>query len=457
MANSTTKRKEKSTVSIKRRLSAALVMLLISTVMLVTSTYAWFTLSTAPEVRGIDTSVVGNGSLEIALMPSTGLFSDIESGRGDSGTYAGGTKLPADANITWGNIVNLNDAAYGLEDVWLKPAKLNAVMANNEAFVTVTVGEGASAYTSYVNADGDPIQDNEGNYIQKANSEEFYTIDDAKKVITQVPTGALGEHIFSVPEFGFDGRIVDLINTDLKSYNSESGEYTGTGYGVRVIVDEDGETYGYVIDLALRLNAVNKSEDTVSNGKLLLQVEDAQRVYTDSSSDITRGNGSNLWFKNDQGENVEGDDQNVASQYLKAIRVAFVQNLGNAQNVGNARVLSYARANLSTGDLYLCDYSGNPTNSTVILDSMAKNTSYQISAIVWLDGEAVTNANMAVSNDVLDKAVFNLQFATDITLVPAQNTDLKENPPAAVTENNTPATPDTTPATPDTTPTTDEP
>ena len=48
MAKTATKRKEFNVASIKRRLSAALIMLLVSSIMLVATTYAWFTLSTAP-------------------------------------------------------------------------------------------------------------------------------------------------------------------------------------------------------------------------------------------------------------------------------------------------------------------------------------------------------------------------------------------------------------------------
>ena len=57
---------------IKTKLMAAICMLLVSSIMMVSTTYAWFTLSTAPEVTGINTAVGANGNLEIALMPKTG-------------------------------------------------------------------------------------------------------------------------------------------------------------------------------------------------------------------------------------------------------------------------------------------------------------------------------------------------------------------------------------------------
>ena len=51
---------------IKTKLMAAICMLLVSSIMMVSTTYAWFTLSTAPEVTGITTAVGANGNLEMA-------------------------------------------------------------------------------------------------------------------------------------------------------------------------------------------------------------------------------------------------------------------------------------------------------------------------------------------------------------------------------------------------------
>lgn len=109
--------------SVRTKLAAAVAMLLVSTIMLTTTTYAWFVLSTAPEVKGMSTTVGSNGSLEIALLNNaTGAnVNTISSGVGDSSVVAGVTE----ANVTWGNLVALNDASYGLDSVTLYPAALN--------------------------------------------------------------------------------------------------------------------------------------------------------------------------------------------------------------------------------------------------------------------------------------------------------------------------------------------
>lgn len=122
--NSTKKNSEFG--GVKKKLTAAIAMLLVATIMMVSSTYAWFTLSTAPEVTGITTSVGANGNLEMALLTkdtynNTGA---ITSAVGDSSSAA--TKTAVTANVTWGNLVDLSDASYGLNNIKLLPSRLLA-------------------------------------------------------------------------------------------------------------------------------------------------------------------------------------------------------------------------------------------------------------------------------------------------------------------------------------------
>ena len=93
---------QKSFLSIRSKLLAAVAMLLVASFMVVSSTYAWFTLSTAPEVTGITTQVGANGNLEIALNTTNTL----------PGNGTGLTNV-VDKNATWGNIIDLGNAAYG--------------------------------------------------------------------------------------------------------------------------------------------------------------------------------------------------------------------------------------------------------------------------------------------------------------------------------------------------------
>ena len=110
---------------IKSKLLAAICMLLVSSIMMVSSTYAWFTLSTAPEVTGITTAVGANGNLEMALQPLNGDSSKITSAVGDS------TKDASIKNLTWGNLVDLsNNDFYGLDNIKLYPSALSTETAD---------------------------------------------------------------------------------------------------------------------------------------------------------------------------------------------------------------------------------------------------------------------------------------------------------------------------------------
>ena len=98
------KRKLMPKYGIKGKLISALCMLLVALIMVVSSTYAWFTLSTAPEVKGISTAVGANGALEIRLNTTD-----------DPGTVN---------NSTYGNLVDLSEG-YGLDTITLLPSALH--------------------------------------------------------------------------------------------------------------------------------------------------------------------------------------------------------------------------------------------------------------------------------------------------------------------------------------------
>ncbi|MBQ6829818.1 MAG: hypothetical protein IJO59_01690 [Clostridia bacterium] len=115
-------RKSTEVTSIRKKLMAAVAMLLVACIMTVSSTYAWFTLSTAPEVKGITTTVGANGNLEIALGEYDTIYgeADPDSDIGDS------LDELIERNLTWGNLIDLSDESYGLGNIVLYPTRLNA-------------------------------------------------------------------------------------------------------------------------------------------------------------------------------------------------------------------------------------------------------------------------------------------------------------------------------------------
>lgn len=168
---------------IRQKMMAAVSMLMVSCIMLVSSTYAWFTLSTAPEVTGITTNVGSNGNLEMMLLTgsydataekqvgsyySTDDNLGVESQIGDS---IAATQDATESNITWGNLVDLSDGSYGLRNVVLSPARLNLTTKDT------IVGDTLLMAPSY-GADGRVVDVKTATFAGKAEGNTFaYDLD----------------------------------------------------------------------------------------------------------------------------------------------------------------------------------------------------------------------------------------------------------------------------------------
>ena len=193
----------KNFMSIRSKLLAAIAMLLVASFMVVSSTYAWFTLSTAPEVTGITTQIGANGNLEIAL----------NTGAETIGNYVGGTNTSTvDRNTTWGNLVDLSSADYGLSSVVLKPSAL---------------------------------------LLSTASTQGNLKIDPDNPMVT--------------PEYGSDGRVSALAaNTSYGKYNAtKKGFETTDEYGVRAIGTVSSMTI-QLMQYRTALSALKAALDTIA-------------------------------------------------------------------------------------------------------------------------------------------------------------------------------------------------
>lgn len=134
------KRYKAALPGLRERITATAMLLLVSLSMLVSTSLAWITLSIAPEVSLVTTTVASNGNLEIALAHGTvqSKAEDREKPEevalGDSSATEGQTLVGS--NITWGNLVNLSDSSYGMSHISLRPAML----ADNNQSVTPLKG-----------------------------------------------------------------------------------------------------------------------------------------------------------------------------------------------------------------------------------------------------------------------------------------------------------------------------
>lgn len=138
---------------IREKLSAAALGLVVAALVAVSASFAWVTLSRSPEVANIATTISANGSLEIALSNPEGTApsdADIDESVTKSVNVVS-------SNLQWGNLVNLNDASYGIDNLELRPAQLNTVNLLKRPLMGVLYGADGRitekdydfAYTNY--------------------------------------------------------------------------------------------------------------------------------------------------------------------------------------------------------------------------------------------------------------------------------------------------------------------
>ena len=146
---------------LRERVVAVALLLAMSVAMMTSASFAWLTISRSPEVTGVNTNIAANGNLEIALATGDGKTPPGESKVGDS-SAAEGQSVP-NANITWGNLINLSDPSYGLDNLALRPAQLNTSAllvsplygAQYGIDGRITQLDSSFRYTSWTPADGD--------------------------------------------------------------------------------------------------------------------------------------------------------------------------------------------------------------------------------------------------------------------------------------------------------------
>lgn len=201
--------------ALRAKLLSTVAMLLVASTLLVTSSYAWFVMSTAPEVTGIDTQVGANGALEIALLNAESWANLDNLDMGDIDESA--TDPLRGNNLTWGNLVDLGDRSYGLSQIILQPARLNVSKGG-------TNEEGVEQYK-------------------------------------------VGETMLKTPVYSEDGRIQKLDNTAAVSYIYDGSKFAAAGYGVRAIgtcADISAFQAGMNTAKTLLSDSMSKAKDAAS-------------------------------------------------------------------------------------------------------------------------------------------------------------------------------------------------
>ena len=211
-----------------QKLMGAIAMLLVASIMMSATSYAWFVLSTAPEVTDLTTTAGANGALEIALQSTNGTQrADILSG-------VGASKDAQTANTYWGNVVDLSEG-YGLEHITLYPARLNLNSS-------------------------------------EVNGETVYS----------VATNSM----LSVPRFGTDGRLVMLDNSKRANFTTDGNKFVsgGSNWGVNVwgAVSEDLGTASQKTLTYSRNDVLQEAREKVANYRASLRDTMTQTIEENS-------------------------------------------------------------------------------------------------------------------------------------------------------------------------------
>lgn len=341
---------------IKTKLMAATSMLLVSSIMLSTTTYAWFTLSTAPEVTEMQTTAGSNGALEIALQSNeANAFNqnEITSRVGSSSSLE--SQSAVDANKTWGNIVELADN-YGLEGVTLYPARLNLDMNKT------------TEQTAFVNT---------GSYL-------------------------------SLPEFGTDGRISDLTETTQAYYRNGTLIQSNDNYGVNILGNFSGETSTggtkTLTKIYERQDILNQSATMVEQFRTKIKGE-LQSVISNNSAELV----DLILYVCHM---VEFDDVNYKQiNEMKSIVAQLSTVTSDAENSMRYALMAYAAADsVNYPEEELAELYSNYTKLTLSdVKNIADNKNYsELSdavAVIIEAEQSITNAKELLNEKDTSSAI----------------------------------------------------
>lgn len=350
------KKMSKRQRDIKTKLMAAICMLLVSSIMMVSTTYAWFTLSTAPEVTGIQTAVGANGNLEMALLPSNGITQGqgadygITSNVNDS-MYIEGKDVKI-ANVTWGNLVSLKDG-YGLDKITLYPSQLNLV-------------------------------DGTTNMIDQSVA------------------------ILETPEYGADGRITSLrANTQTGIYGDGSFMPTEEAWGVRAIgtasgLSEREQSYrtarGTMVSIA---GAVRTAATTslTTNGKALANIV---VKYADDGANATFTN-ADLSSISVMISDLNAMMAQIDTAYKNAV-MAIIASGHNTQDDAAVKASQILFDNTTSLDAFLTALYGTDNANKDTVDAMLTNVGLITADSKGpIDQYRATVQSIATAKEELDK------------------------------------------------------
>lgn len=272
-----------------QKLMGAIAMLLVASIMMSATSYAWFVLSTAPEVTDLTTTAGANGALEIALQSNKADGSgraDILSGVGQSVA----SKEAQTANTYWGNVVDLSKG-YGLEHITLYPARLNlnGEVVNTTSMLSIPTFGTDGRVTSLKNAEKTYYKDGKfeqgkshwgvnvmGATSDQAGAEETITLTYNRDFVLNEARTKVAEYRTSLRE-----QMTETIENN--SLGIMSYLVFASGYPITPPDDLDSLVAGYARSM---LNIVDETQVALRWALMANAAADTQRFDSSKTEDM---------------------------------------------------------------------------------------------------------------------------------------------------------------------------
>ena len=265
------KRKVIMPAGIRNKLVAAISMLMVASIMMVSSTYAWFTLSTAPEVKGITTNVGANGNLEMMLLNKNSFTSSAE----DLGVVSDINNSMAvtevtKANQTWGNLVDLADQSYGLQSIVINPSRLNITQGTEAG--TYILNNGVLLKAPTYTSDGRVLDVDKDTLTSGYSADKTWQWNEA------------ADNAYGVRVIGTTSGVTERLIAYRAAISARSASIESAKYNARMSLLEEGQGQA-LADIVVKAALGKDATFSVNELETLMKLIDKLQQSNDSAGD----------------------------------------------------------------------------------------------------------------------------------------------------------------------------
>lgn len=381
----------------KSKLMSAIAMLTLSAVMLTSVSFAWFTISTAPEITMMTTSVSTNDNLEIVLAELLDDATTPAAITADA-TAVTGAQVPTDASDTgalgdsgqnekWGNQIDLTGAFDGIE---LKPVILatETVVENDDN--TYAFGTDSTLYAPVYGSDG-----RVSTYSQLS-------------AVSAIVDGVTDDD--AAADATTDGFITEFVYTNDATTTADTTDDSIVSYAFAVSyylrTNTEGAAVGLQTDAVDR--GMGEGTDEVGLGSYIDLTNVPEELWEDIRIDFVVDTTDALGTSGEQ------------TQYTAVLSGTTETGLNNVTTT----TYNYVGDDSSTTkkvELVLYGYENGKlveTETTLFTaDEDLVNQAVLVTMYVYLDGESISNADITNTDDddanvQIEDLGLNIQFSS---------------------------------------------